>query len=74
VVIGDGPLFAPEVVRLMSDEACLVWSNALGTGAPFYVPTGVLVDAMMSASGREWNVIESEAHWGTWAVLRPASR
>jgi SAM-dependent methyltransferase len=70
VVIGDGPLFAAEVARVMADGAALVWSNALGTGAPFHLPAELLVDAMTRATGRPWDAIASEAHWGTWAVLR----
>lgn len=71
VVIGDGPLFAVEAARIMTDGAVLVWSNALGDGAPFFVPTEVLVEAMTAATSRLWNAIESQAHWGSWAVLRP---
>jgi SAM-dependent methyltransferase len=73
VVIGDGPLFASEVARVLAPGAgsVLVWSNALGTGAPFFVPTQVLVDVLTAATGRPWDATESEAHWGSWAVLRP---
>jgi hypothetical protein len=71
VVIGDGPLFAAEVARIMTARATLVWSNALGLGAPFYLPTEVLAGAMAAATGRSWDAVESQAHWGSWAVLRP---
>jgi hypothetical protein len=71
VVIGDGPLFAAEIARIMAGDATLVWSNALGTGAPFYLPTDVLLTAMTKATGRTWHAVQSEAHWGSWAVLRP---
>jgi SAM-dependent methyltransferase len=74
VVIGDGPLFAAEVGRVMTEHAVLVWSNALGSGAPFFVPTATVVHAMAAATGRPWDAVESEAHWGSWAVLRPAGR
>jgi hypothetical protein len=70
VVIGDGPLFAAEVARVMADGAVLVWSNALGTGAPFYLPAEVLVETMTAATGRAWDATRSEAYWGTWAILR----
>lgn len=70
VVIGDGPLFASEVARVMTDGAVLVWSNALGTGAPFYLPTEVLVETMTAATCHPWDATRSEAYWGTWAVLR----
>jgi len=70
VVIGDGPLFAAEAGRVMAERGVLVWCNALGTGAPFYLPTEVLVEAMTAATGRAWAATESEAFWGSWAVLR----
>ncbi len=72
VVIGDGPLFAAEAARVMADGAALVWSNALGDGAPFFVPTEILAAAMAAATGRAWDAVESQAHWGSWAVFRPA--
>ncbi|MGO9079775.1 MAG: methyltransferase domain-containing protein [Streptosporangiaceae bacterium] len=72
VVIGDGPLFAAEAARIMAEAAVLVWSNALGSGAPFFVPAEILIEAMTAATGRSWDAVESEAHWGSWAVLRPA--
>lgn len=70
VIIGDGPLFAAEVARVMTDSAVLVCSNALGLGAPFFVPTEILTEAMTAATAHPWNAVESQAHWGTWAVLR----
>jgi len=70
VVIGDGPLFAAETARIMANGAVLVWSNALGQDAPFYVPAEVLTDAMAAATGWPWDAVESQAHWGSWAVLR----
>ncbi len=72
VIIGDGPLFAAEAARVMAAGAVLVWSNALGDGAPFFVPVEVLADAMAAATGRPWDAVCSQAHWGRWAVLRPA--
>jgi SAM-dependent methyltransferase len=72
VVICDGPLFAAEVVRVLAPGAPLVWSNALGRGAPFHLPTETLVTALADASGHPWRAVQSEAHWGSWAVLRPA--
>jgi SAM-dependent methyltransferase len=72
VVIGDGPLFAVEMTRVMAAGAVLVWSNALGDGAPFFVPVGVLAEVMTAATGRDWDAVHSQAYWGSWAVLRPA--
>ncbi|HEX6454227.1 MAG TPA: class I SAM-dependent methyltransferase [Trebonia sp.] len=72
VVLGDGPLFAAEVARVLVDGGPLIVSNALGDGAPFRVPAQELVEAMMSATSRPWNALQSEAHWGIWTILRPA--
>ena len=47
--------------------------DALGRGAPFFVPTEILTEAMTAATGQSWDATESQAHWGSWAVLRPAS-
>ena len=71
VVIGDGPLFAAEAARIMAAGAVLVWANALGRGSPFFMPTQLLTNAMMAATHLPWDAIESRAHWGSWAVLRP---
>ena len=72
-VIGDGPLFAAEAARVMAAGAVLVWSNALGEGAPFFVPAQVLAGAMTAATGRPRDAVPySQGHWGSWAVLRPA--
>jgi SAM-dependent methyltransferase len=70
VVIGDAPLFAAEVVRVLSLEGTLIWSNALGQGAPYYVPTVDLWDALVRAAPRsKWSAVESEALWGSWVVF-----
>lgn len=74
VVIGDGPLFAAEAARVMATGAVLVCSSALGDGAPFFVPAGDLAGAMTAATGRPWDAVCSQAHWGSWAVLRMADR
>src|ERR1700761_6605688 len=72
VVICDGPLFAREVVRVLAPGGPLVWSNALGRGAPFHLPAEVLAEALAAVSGHPWRAVQSEAYWGTWSVLRPA--
>jgi SAM-dependent methyltransferase len=71
VVIGDGPLFADETVRVLSPTGTLIWSNALGEGAPYYVPTADLWDALArAAKAAAWSATESEALWGSWVVFR----
>lgn len=73
VVVADGPLIAPETVRVLRDGAVVVWSNALGRDAPQYVPTEDLVAALDAADGAgRWTARASEAAWGSWALLRPA--
>lgn len=72
VVLGDGPLFAAEVARVLVPGAPLIVSNALGDGAPFRVPAGELVAAMTAVTSRPWDALQSEAHWGIWTILRPA--
>jgi len=75
VVVGDGPLFAAEIVRVLRDVGTVIWSNALGSGAPYHLKTSVICDALASASPTaNWTGVESEALWGSWVVLhrRPA--
>jgi SAM-dependent methyltransferase len=72
VVVGDAPLFAAEMARVLAADGVVVSVNALGRQAPFHVPTATLVDALAAASGVDWDAVESEAFWGSWAVLRRA--
>ena len=70
IVIGDAPLFAEEVVRLLASEGAVIWSNALGQGAPYYLPTVDLWDALVGvAPDSKWSAVESEALWGSWVVF-----
>jgi SAM-dependent methyltransferase len=70
VAIGDAPLFAGEAARVLGQPGTLIWSNALGTGAPYYVPTPDLFDALANAtSAARWSAIESDALWGSWVVF-----
>jgi SAM-dependent methyltransferase len=71
VVVGDAPLFAREVVRALERPGVVVWLNALGSGAPYFVPTDDIRAALAAASARAWRSVESEALWGRWVVLRP---
>jgi hypothetical protein len=59
------------IQTLLAPGAPLVWSSALGRDAPFPVPTQGLVQALAAVAGHPWRAVQSEAHWGTWAVLRP---
>lgn len=71
VVLADVPLFAAEVVRVLSPGGVVVWSNALGVDAPHHVPVETVLAALRRASGgAAWSALASEAGWGLWAVLR----
>jgi SAM-dependent methyltransferase len=71
IVIGDAPLFVEEVVRLLTSDGAVIWSNALGQGAPYYLPTVDMWDAMVAAApDSKWSAVESEALWGSWVVFR----
>ena len=73
VVLCDGPLFAAEVLRVLGPDGVLVISNALGTGAPYFVETSWLLDALVRVEpATEFAAVESEASWGSWVVLRRA--
>ena len=70
IVIGDAPLFADEVVRLLASDGAVIWSNALGQGAPYHLPTVDMWDAFVGAApDSRWSAVESEALWGSWVVF-----
>lgn len=71
IVLGDVPLFAGEVVRTLARGGAVVWCNALGDDAPYHVPTATLVAALSAFGTATWSAVDSNAGWGTWAVLRP---
>jgi hypothetical protein len=48
----------------MTAGAVLVWSNALGDGAPFFVPVEVLTGVLTAATGRGWDAVHSQAQLG----------
>jgi SAM-dependent methyltransferase len=71
VVLADAPLFAGEVVRVLTATGVVLWCNALGTDAPHHVPISVVVTALRRAcGGQRWTATTAEAGWGLWAVLR----
>jgi Methyltransferase domain len=75
VAIGDGPLFATETARVLSHDGALIWSNALGQGAPYFQPTVNILDALREvAAESSWSAVESEALWGSWAVIRRTTK
>lgn len=48
--MGDAPLFANEIDRVLARSGVLIWVNALGSEAPYYVPTGEITAALERAS------------------------
>jgi len=70
VVIGDAPLFAHEVTRVLDGSGVMIWVNALGSDAPYYLPTSEITLALERATAGSWSSVESQALWGSWAVLR----
>jgi SAM-dependent methyltransferase len=71
IAIGDGPLFAAEAVRILGQSGALIWSNALGAGAPYFQPTTDILDALTEVDPESsWSAVQSEALWGSWAVIR----
>ncbi len=73
VVLGDAPLFAGEVVRVLAPHGVVVWSNALGVDAPHHVPVPTVLSTLERADGGAWTGVTAEAGWGLWAVLRRAA-
>lgn len=72
VVLGDVLLFAAEVDRVLAPGGVVIWSNALGAGAPHHIPITTVVDTFNAATGTDWSAVTAEAGWGLWAVLRRA--
>ncbi|WP_165550250.1 class I SAM-dependent methyltransferase [Kribbella speibonae] len=70
VVLADVPLFAAEIVRTLSADGVVVWSNALGEDAPHHVPIATVLETLEDASDAAWSAVMSHAGWGLWAVLR----
>jgi SAM-dependent methyltransferase len=74
IVVGDAPLFAEEVVRVLGPHGVVIWVNALGADAPYWVPTETIRSALARASAEPWGAVVSKAGWGSWVVLRRAVR
>jgi SAM-dependent methyltransferase len=70
LVIADAPLFSGEVRRVLRPDGVVLWSNALGTDAPFYVTPDVVLESLERATSAPWTAVGSAAGWGQWLVLR----
>ncbi|MER7542137.1 class I SAM-dependent methyltransferase [Spirillospora sp. NPDC127506] len=67
VVAIDMLLFPAEINRVLAPGGVLLWINQLGTDGPLYLPAADVADALPG----QWDAVEAEAGWGTWATLRP---
>jgi predicted TPR repeat methyltransferase len=62
----DMLLFPAETARVLAPDGLLLWINQLGSDGPLYLPAATVVAALPGT----WQATESEAGWGSWAVLR----
>lgn len=68
VVLVNALLFPGEVARALAPGGAVVWVSTIGDRTPIYLPA----DDVARALPGEWDVVASEAGWGSWAVLRRA--
>ncbi|MEW2290530.1 methyltransferase domain-containing protein [Streptomyces sp. NPDC047841] len=59
-------LFPAETARVLASGGVLLWINQLGGDGPLYLPA----DTVAAVLPGTWQATESEAGWGSWAVLR----
>ncbi|WP_406110294.1 class I SAM-dependent methyltransferase [Streptomyces sp. NBC_01003] len=62
----DMLLFPAEIVRVLAPDGVLLWINQLGEDGPLHLPTTDVADALPG----DWQAVEANAGWGSWAVLR----
>jgi SAM-dependent methyltransferase len=67
-VLVNAFLFPTELDRLLAPGGVLVWVNTAGDLTPIHLTT----DDVLRALPGDWDGVESEAGWGTWAVLHRA--
>jgi SAM-dependent methyltransferase len=65
-VLVDTFCFPRELGRIVDAAGAVIWINLLGEDGPLYVPTA---DIAASLPGT-WTTVDSQAGWGTWAVLK----
>jgi SAM-dependent methyltransferase len=68
-VLVNAFLFPTELDRVLAADGVLVWVNTAGDLTPIHLTT----DDVLRALPGTWDGVESEAGWGTWAVLRRAT-
>ncbi|MFE1788731.1 class I SAM-dependent methyltransferase [Streptomyces sp. NPDC059525] len=64
----DMLLFPAETARVLAPQGVILWINQLGADGPLYLPAQDVITALPG----HWDVVEAEAGWGSWAVLRRA--
>lgn len=62
----DALLFPAEIVRVLAPNGVLLWINQLGEDGPLHLPA---MDVAHALPG-DWQAVEADAGWGSWAVLR----
>jgi SAM-dependent methyltransferase len=65
-VLVNAFLFPRELDRVLAPDGVLVWVNTAGDLTPIHLTT----DDVLAALPGAWHGAESEAGWGSWAVLR----
>ncbi|MCX5084070.1 class I SAM-dependent methyltransferase [Streptomyces sp. NPDC056121] len=58
-------LFPAETAGVLAPDGVLLWINQPGSDGPLHLPTSTVAAALPGA----WQATESEAGWGSWAVL-----
>jgi SAM-dependent methyltransferase len=66
VVLMNMFLFPAEMDRVLAPGGALVWINSLGDLTPIHLTAEEVHDALPG----DWDVVASEAGWGTWATAR----
>jgi SAM-dependent methyltransferase len=59
-------LFPAEADRVLAPDGAFVWVNTVGP----YTPIHLSASEIDAAIPGDWDVIASEAGWGTWCVAR----
>lgn len=62
----DMLLFPAETARVLAPDGVLLWINQLGEDGPLYLPAADVAAALPG----EWQAVEADAGWGSWAILR----
>ncbi|MEU9320551.1 class I SAM-dependent methyltransferase [Streptomyces sp. NPDC048295] len=68
VVAIDMLLFPAETARALAPDGVLLWINQLGEDGPLHLPASDVIAALPG----DWQAVEADAGWGSWAVLRRA--